>query len=107
MTHTDAYDDWHTGVEFDRETRTWRGFIKHNEMDKMHLTDASFDDKGEETRTDYHRMLKIVVQEHGYHGRLGIEYEGDGLGEEDGIRATLRLLVAVEGTFVLLLRRAR
>ena len=47
MIHTDAYDDWHTGVEFDRETRTWRGFIKHNEMDKMHLTDASFDDKGE------------------------------------------------------------
>jgi len=47
VTHTDAYDDWHTGVEFDRETRTWRGFIKHNEMDKIHLTDASFDDKGE------------------------------------------------------------
>ncbi len=47
MTHTDAYDDWHTGVEFDRETRTWKGFIKHNEMDKMHLTDQSFDDKGD------------------------------------------------------------
>ncbi|HSD01378.1 MAG TPA: hypothetical protein VLB81_03365 [Gaiellales bacterium] len=47
MTHTDAYDDWHTGVEFDRETRTWKGFIKHNEMDKMHLTDESFDDKGD------------------------------------------------------------
>jgi len=47
MTHTDAYDDWHTGVEFDRETRTWKGFIKHNEMDKMHLTDKSFDDKGD------------------------------------------------------------
>ena len=55
----------------------------------------AFDERGEETRTDYHRMLKIVVQEHGYHGRLGIEYEGDGLGEDDGIRATLRLLVRV------------
>jgi hypothetical protein len=44
---TDDYDDWHTGVEFDRETRTWRGFIKHNEMDMMRLTDESFDDKGD------------------------------------------------------------
>ncbi|HEX2377305.1 MAG TPA: hypothetical protein VHI30_07085 [Gaiellales bacterium] len=47
MTHTDAYDDWHTGVEFDRETRTWRGFIKHNDMDKMHLTPESFAEKGD------------------------------------------------------------
>ena len=41
------YDDWHTGVEFDRATRTWKGYIKHNEGDKMHLTDESFDDKGD------------------------------------------------------------
>ena len=47
MSGTDEYDDWHTGVEFDRETRTWRGFIKHNEMDKVHLTDESFADKGD------------------------------------------------------------
>ena len=47
MNHTDAYDDGHTGVEFDRETRTWRGFIKHNEMDKMHLTPESCAEKGD------------------------------------------------------------
>ncbi len=47
MPGPDEYDDWHTGVEFDRETRQWRGFIKHNEMDKMHLTDESFADKGD------------------------------------------------------------
>jgi hypothetical protein len=47
MTATDQYDDWHSGVEFDRATRTWRGYIKHNEGDKMHLTDESFAEKGD------------------------------------------------------------
>jgi hypothetical protein len=47
MSGTDEYDDWHSGVEFDRETRQWRGFIKHNERDRMHLTDESYADKGE------------------------------------------------------------
>lgn len=46
MSGTDDYDDWHTGVEFDRETRTWKGFIKSNDGDKMHLTDEAFADKG-------------------------------------------------------------
>ncbi len=54
-----------------------------------------FDAQGEETHTDYHRMLRIVVQEHGYRGRIGIEYEGSVLAEDDGIRATLRLLERV------------
>ncbi len=54
-----------------------------------------FDDAGEEVHTDYHRMLRLVVAEHGYHGRIGIEYEGDKLAEDDGIRATLRLLQKV------------
>lgn len=51
-----------------------------------------FDDNtGEETGIDYHRMMKIVLTA-GYHGRLGIEYEGNRLSEPDGIRATKRLL---------------
>jgi sugar phosphate isomerase/epimerase len=50
-----------------------------------------FDDKGEETHTDYHRMMKIVLDA-GYHGRVGIEYEGGKLSEPEGIRATKRLL---------------
>lgn len=53
-----------------------------------------FDDKGDETTIDYHRMMKIVVDA-GYHGRLGIEYEGDQLSEPDGIRATRKLLERV------------
>ncbi|MGD8496634.1 MAG: sugar phosphate isomerase/epimerase family protein [Gemmatimonadales bacterium] len=53
-----------------------------------------FDEAGEETTIDYHRMLRIVVDA-GYHGHLGIEYEGDRLSEPDGIEATRRLLERV------------
>lgn len=49
---------------------------------------------GEETATDYKKMLRIVLAA-GYHGYVGIEYEGDKLSEEAGIRATLRLLETV------------
>jgi sugar phosphate isomerase/epimerase len=53
-----------------------------------------FNEAGEEIHTDYHRMMKIVV-DGGYHGRLGIEYEGDNLNEPDGIRSTKKLLEKV------------
>ncbi|HVR75482.1 MAG TPA: sugar phosphate isomerase/epimerase family protein [Planctomycetota bacterium] len=55
-----------------------------------------FDDAGNEKHTDYRRMMKIVLQA-GYHGYVGIEYEGDKLGEVDGILATKRLLEKVRG----------
>ncbi len=54
-----------------------------------------FDADGNETRTDYRRMLDIVVRRHGYHGFLGIEYEGDSLTEDAGIAATKALLERV------------
>jgi L-ribulose-5-phosphate 3-epimerase len=50
-----------------------------------------FDDKGNESHTDYRRMMKIVLDA-GYHGRVGIEYEGGKISEPEGIRATKRLL---------------
>jgi L-ribulose-5-phosphate 3-epimerase len=53
-----------------------------------------FDERGEETHTDYHRMMKIVVAA-GYHSYVGIEYEGSKLGEPEGIRATKKLLERV------------
>jgi len=53
-----------------------------------------FDEQGNETKTDYLKMMKIVV-EAGYHGYVGIEYEGRKLEEMDGIRATLKLLERV------------
>ncbi|MFY9342475.1 MAG: sugar phosphate isomerase/epimerase family protein [Planctomycetota bacterium] len=54
-----------------------------------------FDAAGNETRTDYARMLEIVVVKHGYRGHLGIEYEGGKLTEDDGIVATKKLLERV------------
>ncbi|MCE7972921.1 MAG: sugar phosphate isomerase/epimerase [Leptolyngbya sp. PLA1] len=50
-----------------------------------------FDDKGNETRTDYARMLRVVLKA-GYRGHIGIEFEGDKAPEPEGIRATKRLL---------------
>jgi sugar phosphate isomerase/epimerase len=49
---------------------------------------------GETDKIDYRKMLKIVVNA-GYHGRLGIEYEGDKQSEPDGIRMTKALLERV------------
>ncbi|MCA9300550.1 MAG: sugar phosphate isomerase/epimerase [Phycisphaerales bacterium] len=53
-----------------------------------------FDEEGNEIRTDYRRMMKIVI-EAGYRGYVGIEFEGDDLSEMDGIRATRDLLKRV------------
>ena len=50
-----------------------------------------FDDEGNETKLDYLRMMKIVVDS-GYRGYVGIEYEGERLSESDGITATKKLL---------------
>jgi hypothetical protein len=50
-----------------------------------------FDEKGNETRIDYYRMMKIVLDA-GYEGYVGIEYEGERLSETDGIVATKKLL---------------
>jgi sugar phosphate isomerase/epimerase len=54
----------------------------------------AFDARGEETTIDYHRMMKIVLDA-GYHGALGIEFEGDGVPEKDGVRLTKVLLERV------------
>lgn len=53
-----------------------------------------FDEDGNEVRSDFRRMMKIVLDA-GYSGHVGIEYEGGQLSEEDGIRATKRLLEKV------------
>jgi sugar phosphate isomerase/epimerase len=53
-----------------------------------------FDADGNETKTDYLRMMKIVLAA-GYSGFVGIEYEGGKLDEFAGIRATKLLLEKV------------
>jgi L-ribulose-5-phosphate 3-epimerase len=53
-----------------------------------------FDERGEETHTDYHKMMKIVLDAK-YNSFVGVEYEGDGMSEPDGVRATKKLLERV------------
>lgn len=50
-----------------------------------------FDAAGDETSTDYPRMMALVAAS-GYRGAIGVEYEGDRLSEDEGVRATIRLL---------------
>jgi L-ribulose-5-phosphate 3-epimerase len=56
-----------------------------------------FDESGKEIKLDYARIMKIVTDA-GYHGFVGIEYEGSKLGEPEGIRATKKLLESVRGS---------
>lgn len=57
-----------------------------------------FDDTtGLETKIDFERMIQIVHDKHQYHGRIGIEFEGDRLSEFDGIKAAKKLLVTLQG----------
>jgi sugar phosphate isomerase/epimerase len=53
-----------------------------------------FDEDGNEIHTDYHRMMKIVVDA-GYHGYVGIEYEGSKIPEVEGVLLTKKLLERV------------
>ena len=53
-----------------------------------------FDANGNCVETDYRKIMKIV-KDAGYTGHVGIEYEGAGLSEEEGIRKTLELLKKV------------
>jgi L-ribulose-5-phosphate 3-epimerase len=53
-----------------------------------------FDAEGNEVRTDYKRVMKLVLDA-GYHGWVGIEYEGKSLSEPEGILATKKLLERV------------
>lgn len=50
-----------------------------------------FNAEGNEIHTDYFKMMKIVLDA-GYHGYVGIEYEGGKLPEPQGIIATKKLL---------------
>lgn len=53
-----------------------------------------FNKEGNEIHTDYFKMMKIVVDA-GYHGFVGIEYEGSKLSEDEGVKATKALLERV------------
>jgi len=50
-----------------------------------------FDENGDETKIDFYRMMKIVLDAD-YRGYVNVEYEGNRLSESDGIIATKKLL---------------
>jgi len=50
-----------------------------------------FDAEGNETKIDYYKMMRIV-QDAGYNGYVGVEFEGE-MPEEEGIIATKKLLL--------------
>lgn len=57
-----------------------------------------FDDLGNESHTDYRRMMRVVLDS-GYRGWVGIEYEGDKLAESEGILHTKWLLEKIQTEF--------
>jgi sugar phosphate isomerase/epimerase len=52
----------------------------------------NFDEEGNEVDKDFYRLLKIV-KDAGFRGYIGIEYEGQGLSQDEGIMATKNLLI--------------
>ncbi len=53
-----------------------------------------FDENGNETKSDYLKIMKIV-KDSGFRGYVGIEFEGGELSEDEGIKATKALLERV------------
>jgi len=53
-----------------------------------------FDKDGDESEIDYFKMMKIVLDA-GYHGYVGIEWEGDEPDEMEGVKLTRDLLIRV------------
>ena len=58
-----------------------------------------FDADGNETHTDYLRMIPIVLRS-GFRGHIGIEFEGSGLSPDEGILATKRLLIRARDAWI-------
>ncbi len=87
--------DWNRSQDADAWYDRYKGVSEMMPYAKaVSAKSHEFDAEGNETKTDYFRMLKIVVDA-GYHDYLGIEYEGDKLSEPDGIRATKKLVERV------------
>ncbi len=76
-------DEWYDRYQGVRELMPYAKAVSAKSHD--------FDAEGNETKTDYLRMMKIVIDA-GYRGWVGIEYEGGALSEDEGILATKRLL---------------
>jgi sugar phosphate isomerase/epimerase len=89
-----AYKEDPKGLAYDRYQGT-KELMPHAKGVSAKAHD--FDAEGNEIHTDYTKMMQIV-KESGYRGYVGIEYEGNDLGEVEGIKKTLALL---ERTFAM------
>ncbi|MEP0848440.1 MAG: sugar phosphate isomerase/epimerase [Phycisphaerae bacterium] len=87
--------DWSRSKEPDAWYDRYKGVAEMMPFAKaVSAKSHKFGPDGNETHTDYFRMLKIVLDA-GYRGHIGIEYEGEALPEPEGIKATKRLLERV------------
>ncbi|MGW9684784.1 sugar phosphate isomerase/epimerase family protein [Flagellimonas sp. 2504JD1-5] len=77
-------DDWYDRYKGMKELMPYAKAVSAKSHD--------FDENGNEIHSDYVKMLKIV-KDAGYKGYIGVEYEGSGISEEEGIIATRDLLI--------------
>ena len=87
--------DWSRSSEPDAWYDRYKGVTEMMPYAKaVSAKSHDFDEQGNETKTDYRRMMRIVLAA-GYRQYLGVEYEGDRLSEVEGTMATKRLLERV------------
>lgn len=79
-------DAWYDRYQGTAELMPWAKAVSAKSHD--------FDDQGNETKTDYLRMMRIV-KDAGYRGWVGVEYEGSRLDPRAGSLATKKLLERV------------
>ena len=84
-------DEWYDRYQGVRELMPYAKAVSAKSHD--------FDAEGNETRTDYRRMMKIVLDA-GYRSYVGVEYEGRKDSEVVGIEKTVNLLRRVRAELV-------